>query len=250
MKTGVQTKRLEELTAIAKRGLEDAARAVFEIHEDKLYLEKYDTFEEWLQQELGLQRRRGYDLLESHVGYKKIEQHAPQNVQHAAHRVSARAAQEVASIPDQHVAKVMDAATEGGTKPATAAAVKRVAAEIVPTKVPEEVGEVGREWRANRKLVDGFRVAINDLIRKITAVSLEPGLEQIVKFRSSIIRALETAKGNIVGCIPGHICPYCQGNDAECEGCQGRGWLSKTEYQQAPEDLRREVERLSIGGDR
>jgi hypothetical protein len=132
MKMTVKTKRLEELTAIAKRGLEDAARAVFEIHEEKLYLEKHETFEEWLQAELGLQRRRGYDLIEAHKGYVKIEEHAPANVQNSAHRVTANAAQAVSKVPEEHVAAVMDAATEGGTKPATAAAVKRVAAEIVP----------------------------------------------------------------------------------------------------------------------
>ena len=135
--------RLEELTKIARCGLQEAARAVYEIHEDKLYLETHSTFEEWLQQELGLQRRRGYELIEAHVGFTKIE--SVPNVRNSAHSVSASAAVEIAKVPDEKVAEVVEKATEGGTKPMTAAAVKRVKGELMPPE-PQTEPEVYDVW--------------------------------------------------------------------------------------------------------
>jgi hypothetical protein len=180
MKLTVKAKRLEELTAIAKRGLEESARAVFEIHEHKLYLEKYETFEEWLQRELGLQRRRGYELLESHTGYQKLEN---ANVRNSAHEVSAHAAQAVAKVPEEHVAAVMDKATEGGTKPATAAAVKRVAAEIVP-ETPQTAPEPSkreRDLEAFRKAKSAAKQHNGAMVRFIDTMNelrTNPGLHR------------------------------------------------------------------------
>ncbi len=196
-----KTQRLYELTAIAKRGLEDSARAVFEIHEEKLYLETYSTFEEWLQAELGLQRRRGYDLLEAHKGYAKIEQHAGEIVQHAAHRVSARAAQEIAAVPDKHVAAVMDLATKGGTKPATAAAVKRVAGEIitphvtpdVTPHVPPQPDETpAAKFRKLRSVAKQHNAAMIRAIDSMNDLILNPGTHRkLVQHYEAIDKLLE-----------------------------------------------------------
>jgi hypothetical protein len=201
MNLTAKTQRLYELTAIAKRGLEDSARAVFEIHEDKLYLEKYSTFEEWLQAELGLQRRRGYDLLEAHKGYAKIEHYAGEIVQHAAHRVSARAAQEIAAVPDKHVAAVMDLATKGGTKPATAAAVKRVAGEIIaahvtpdvtPHVTPQPDDTPAAKFRKLRSVAKQHNAAMIRAIDSMNDLILNPGTHRkLVQHYEAIDKLLE-----------------------------------------------------------
>jgi hypothetical protein len=156
LKLTVNSKRLEELTAIAKRGLEESARAVFEIHEHKLYLEKYETFDEWLSQELGLKRTRGYELIDSYKGLQKLSSvELTANVRNSGHEISAHAAQAVAKVPEEHVAAVMDKATEGGTKPATAAAVKKAATEVVVEG--QVTGQVtGQEQKTETKS-DKFR---------------------------------------------------------------------------------------------
>jgi hypothetical protein len=198
MNLTAKTQRLYELTAIAKRGLEDSARAVFEIHEDKLYLEKYSTFEEWLQAELGLQRRRGYELLESHTGYQKLE---AANVRNSAHSVSAHTAQAVSKIPQEHVAAVIEAATEGGTKPATAAAVKRVAGEIVtPYVTPDATPDVttkpddtpAAKFRKLRSVAKQHNAAMIRAIDSMNDLILNPGTHRkLVQHYEAIDKLLE-----------------------------------------------------------
>jgi hypothetical protein len=194
MNLTAKTQRLCELTAIAKRGLEDSARAVFEIHEDKLYLEKYSTFEEWLQSELGLQRRRGYELLEAHTGYQKLE---AANVRNSAHSVSAHTAQAVSKIPDEHIAAVIEAATEGGTKPATAAAVKRVAGEIVaqqdspqPAQHPDDTPAA--KFRKLRSVAKQHNAAMIRAIDSMNDLILNPGTHRkLVQHYEAIDKLLE-----------------------------------------------------------
>jgi predicted subunit of tRNA(5-methylaminomethyl-2-thiouridylate) methyltransferase len=198
MKMTVKANKLEELTAIAKRGLEDAARAVFEIHEEKLYLEKYSTFEEWLQSELGLQRRRGYELLEAHTGYQKLES---ANVRNSAHSVSVHAAQAVSRVPDEYVAEVIEAATEGGTKPATAAAVKRVAGEIVtPHVTPDVTPDVTQQpddtpsakFRKLRSVAKQHNAAMIRAIDSMNDLILNPGTHRkLVQHYEAIDKLLE-----------------------------------------------------------
>jgi hypothetical protein len=184
MKLTVKAKRLEELTAIAKRGLEESARAVFEIHENKLYLEKYETFEEWLSQELGLKRTRGYELIDSYKGLQKLSSvELTANVRNSGHEISAHAAQAVSKIPEEHVAAVMDKATEGGTKPATAAAVKRVAAEFVP-ETPQTAPEPSnreRDLEAFRKAKSAAKQHNGAMVRFIDTMNelrTNPGLHR------------------------------------------------------------------------
>jgi hypothetical protein len=194
MNLTAKTQRLCELTAIAKRGLEDSARAVFEIHEDKLYLEKYSTFEEWLQSELGLQRRRGYELLEAHTGYQKLE---AANVRNSAHSVSAHTAQAVSKIPDEHIAAVIEAATEGGTKPATAAAVKRVAGEIVaqqdspqPAQQPDDTPV--SKFRKLRSVAKQHNASMIRAIDSMNDLILNPGTHRkLVQHYEAIDKLLE-----------------------------------------------------------
>ena len=194
MNLTAKTQRLCELTAIAKRGLEDSARAVFEIHEDKLYLEKYSTFEEWLQAELGLQRRRGYELLESHTGYQKLE---AANVRDSAHSVSAHTAKAVAKVPQEHVAAVIEAATEGGTKPATAAAVKRVAGEIVtpdvtPDVTPKSDDTPAAKFRKLRSVAKQHNAAMIRAIDSMNDLILNPGTHRkLVQHYEAIDKLLE-----------------------------------------------------------
>lgn len=120
----------------------------------------------------------------------------------------------------------------------------------------EDEGEVEIEpliddkhpWKKNIKTVDMFRVRVLELIRDIDGIERMPGTERLYGSRKILIRDLTSLKNNIAGCIPSHTCPYCHGHDEDCPACKGRGWLASHEYNQVPEDIRNEAERLSTGG--
>jgi uncharacterized ParB-like nuclease family protein len=120
---------------------------------------------------------------------------------------------------------------------------------FLPSKEPEVKVDPGiPEWKQNRHIIDRLRVRINELIRDVDDVPALPGFERLHQYRRTIIRDLDSIKNNIVGCTPEYLCPYCLGNDRDCVGCGGRGWLSSHEFKQAPKEMRDEVTRLSTGG--
>jgi hypothetical protein len=173
MSTTVKTRRLNELTEIARQGLGTAAKAVFEIHEEKLYLETHETFDKWLWDSLGLKRSRGYELIESYKGRVKLDLLPPMSG-NAGHQVSDRAATEIAKVPDERLPEVMDKATEGGTKPATAAAVKKAASEVVLEG--QVTGQVtGQEQKTETK---------SDKFRKLRSVAKQ--------HNAAMIRAIDS----------------------------------------------------------
>lgn len=66
--TAVQSARKAELEAIIKQGLREfvaVGNALGEIKEDSLYLDDFDTFEEYCREKWGLSRSRGYQLIEA-----------------------------------------------------------------------------------------------------------------------------------------------------------------------------------------
>jgi hypothetical protein len=74
----------------------------------------------------------------------------------------------------------MDKATDGGTKPATAAAVKRVAAEIVPETAPEP-SKRERDLEAFRKAKSAAKQHNGAMVRFIDTMNelrTNPGLHR------------------------------------------------------------------------
>jgi len=169
--------RYASLKAEIKAGLMGVARALREVRDGKLYEEEYSSFAEFVEMECGFSRARAYQLIESAKGEQKLLE-APSKVGAnelvAPSTLGAKVLEEVASIPDQHVAKVMDAATEGGTKPATAAAVKKAASEVVLEG--QVTGQVtGQEQKTETK---------SDKFRKLRSVAKQ--------HNAAMIRAIDS----------------------------------------------------------
>jgi ribosomal protein L12E/L44/L45/RPP1/RPP2 len=174
MKMTVKARRLNELTEIARQGLGTAAKAVFEIHEEKLYLETHDTFDQWLWDTLRLKRSRGYELIESYKGRAKLELLPPMSGI-AGHQVSDRAATEIAKVPDEQLPEVLEKATEGGSRPPTAASVKRAAEEVQDAgdakpepKKPETDGEKFRKLKSIARQHNAAMMRAIDDMQKFT----------------------------------------------------------------------------------
>lgn len=113
---------------------------------------------------------------------------------------------------------------------------------------PEEVESCEPLWMANRNQLDDFRKEINALIKTIKDAPQEPGFELLNQYAARIKTDLDNAKAAINGCIPFSVCPYCLGNDSECDACNGRSWVNKTTFTNAPKEMQDEAKRLPSGG--
>lgn len=178
--------RYASLKAEIKAGLMGVARALLEVRDGKLYEEEYSSFAVFVELECGFTRTRAYQLIETAKGEQKLLE-APSKVgasdEQAPSKVGAKALEAVAKIPDEHVAAVMDKATEGGTKPATAKEVKRVAAEIVPEpqNAPKEPSKRERDTEALRKLKSAAKqhnAAMMRAVDDMHAIRHNPGAQR------------------------------------------------------------------------
>lgn len=150
--TPAETRNYARLKDAMRQGVMAWANAVYEIKVGKLWQDEYKTFDDFIEGESDYSRSRVYQLLEAVEGQRKISTNVD-----IAEPVNSTVARAVAKVPEEHVAAVMDAATEGWTKPATAAAVKRVAAEIVPESTESPTTQ--REPSKREKDLEAFRKA-------------------------------------------------------------------------------------------
>jgi hypothetical protein len=111
--------------------------------------------------------------------------------------INTKIAVEIASIPEEHVAAVIEAATEGGTKPATAAAVRRVAGEIVaqqdspqPPQQPDDTP--ASKFRKLRSVAKQHNAAMIRAIDSMNDLILNPGTHRkLVQHYEAIDKLLE-----------------------------------------------------------
>jgi hypothetical protein len=190
--TPTDRRRYAALKAEIQAGLMNVAAALYEIREKKLYLEEYKTFGDFIENECDYGRTRVYQLIKAVEGQKKL----CTNV-HKSEPVNSTVARAVAGVPEEHVAAVIDAATEGGTKPATAAAVKRVAGEIVtphvtPHVAPQPDDPPAAKFRKLRSVAKQHNAAMIRAIDSMNDLILNPGTHRkLVQHYEAIDKLLE-----------------------------------------------------------
>ncbi len=194
--TPTDRRRYAALKAEIQAGLMNVAAALYEIREKKLYLEEYKTFGDFIENECDYSRPRVYQLIKAVEGQKKLSTNVDKS-----EPVNSTVARAVADVPDEHVAEVIDAATEGGTKPATAAAVKRVAGEIVtPHVTPEVTPDVtpqpdetpAAKFRKLRSVAKQHNAAMIRAIDSMNDLILNPGTHRkLVQHYEAIDKLLE-----------------------------------------------------------
>lgn len=177
-----------------KDGLWAAIEATAQIHEGKLYLEEYATFDDFIAGELEYSRSRVYQMLKSLKGKSKLEMSTNVDILEANPSV----AREVSGVPDDQVADVIERAKDGKGK-VTAASVRKAKAEliipiepaIVTEKVYEDVVDVDEEIPVDEqasKLRSVIKQHNNAMIRAIDELhKLKPSKtrhgELLVHFR-------------------------------------------------------------------
>jgi hypothetical protein len=108
-----------------KDGLWSAIEATAQIHEEKLYLEEYDTFDDFIAGELEYSRSRVYQMLRSIKGKAKIEMSTNVDILEASPSV----AKEMADVPNDQITEVIKRAKSSGK--VTAASVRKAKSELV-----------------------------------------------------------------------------------------------------------------------
>lgn len=146
-------RRYQELKKLISTNLWDAAGYASEIHDSKLYLEEYETFDEFLKAELGYSRQRFYQLKNANIGKKHLEN--ANLVSSMLDKVSVRAAEEIGKADEKDVQKIIDKSVEIAQQqdsPLTAKIIKQAAEEIAsPVEEYEDVSDEPEPPKPNTK---------------------------------------------------------------------------------------------------
>ena len=150
-------------------GLMQVAEALYEIRECKLYADEYKTFSDFIENECDYSRPRVYQMIKAVEGQRKLS-----TIVDKPEPVSVSVAVEIASVPDEHVEEVIEQATDSGTKPITAAAVKRVKGEIVNDGLSKRDREV-EQFRKLRSVAKQHNAAMMRAIDSMNDLRMNPG---------------------------------------------------------------------------
>ena len=150
-------------------GLMQVAEALYEIRECKLYADEYKTFSDFIENECDYSRPRVYQMIKAVEGQRKLS-----TIVDKPKPVSVSVAVEIASVPDEHVEEVIEQATDSGTKPITAAAVKRVKGEIVNDGLSKRDREV-EQFRKLRSVAKQHNAAMMRAIDSMNDLRMNPG---------------------------------------------------------------------------
>jgi len=78
--------------------------------------------------------------------------------------------------------------------------------------------------------------AIGEASREIERLGKSP-LGRHINWQSAQ-QSLAAVKSSVWQRRPAHVCPYCRGGQADCQGCRGCGWVTALTYKAAPPELR------------
>ena len=179
-------------------GLMQVAEALYEIRECKLYIDEYKTFGDFIENECDYSRPRVYQMIKAVEGQRKlstiVDKRDPDlsTIVDKNESVNVSVAVEIASIPEQHIPEVIEQATEGGSKPITAAAVKRVKGEIVNDGLSKRDREI-EQFRKLRSTSLQHNAAMMRSIDSMNDLRMNPGshrkLIQMFEKIDEILRA-------------------------------------------------------------
>lgn len=195
--------RYNTLKAEIRAGLLGVARALMEIRDGRLYEEEYGSFVEFVEHECGFSRARAYQLIAAAKGEQKViessieapsllgadDVEAPSKLGAA---MNTKVLEAVADIPSDKVPEVLEQATEGGTKPATAAAVKRVKGEIVNDGLNKRDREI-QQFRNLRSVAVKHVEALMRTVDSLNDARMNPGTHR------KLIQMCESMHGILTG---------------------------------------------------
>lgn len=208
--------------------------ALIELQELQIYKATHKTFEKFVNETFGIERRRAYQIIkaakvaenlckrlhkkdvpkiESHLrAIGKVDEEKQASVVEIAH-------QNAASENRKPVEKdFLDAVIieEGSHEPA----------EPEPEPEPKKLS-IAEQAVQNAPIAQAIVKAINEALRLLRAVEEVPGTELLVAREKSIEMDLKSVKGSVLVTIPHSVCPRCKGKG--CPQCGNHGWVNSVQ---------------------
>ena len=238
----VERRSLEKLEKVIESGVESflaTGSALKEIRDQRLYRERFKTFEAYVKARWSFDRSRAYQLIDASDLKADLSTIVDKNPKADEVKTEGQL-RELASVPTESLADVIAKASEiAGDAPLTAKVLKEARQQVLepteptaeepacedvePEPEPEQVGPL--------QCVGWFKGQIglvNELIRNMDTVVEVPGNELLMSRRLSIRREIEHIKGSFRAVMPHAICPRCQGKC--CAQCGNHGWVNKQRF--------------------
>jgi hypothetical protein len=245
-------RKLESIVAEGISSFVAVGTALKEIRDAKLYREAYKTFEKYVDEKWGLERRRAYQLIEASDAKSNLCKILHKN--EVAESINTESQlREIASVPTGQLEAVVNKASElAGDRPITASDLKQARVEILehaepesepvyedvdddepvakPSKPKSDIPPEIQEALANGKYHQSLLNDINGLLRNLDAIPEAPGTSLLLSRRLSMRREIEGLKGKVLLSRPHAMCPRCKG--VGCVQCGNYGWVSSAVYKE------------------
>ena len=225
------------------------------IKEQKLYKEKYGTFEKFCNEGLGISDRHGrrlvmQDKINEEVknrtrvsGNENGEAEDQENVSRVGQiaQLSHRETAELAKIAPEKRPEVLQKARESGQ--VTAKSIREASEKTegaLPVdktgyRIPEEVIDLWNREQEPKDLLQKLSVVRGAMK---TAMNDEDILYRELNF-SLVITDLSTVFSSVKTAVPFAVCPYCSGRNAgDCKACRGRGIMSEFKWKNVPKEFK------------
>lgn len=244
---------LEACEADIAKGIELQAKALQTIRDQRLYRREFATFDEYLADRVGKSRH----WANRQINYIEVIRNITESgLVPIGTKMTEAAAREVFDLEPQQQVEVVKSVVDSGEKP-TAKNIKQERQKIAPKTVPtpqqqvkdffgdkqepepepeQPSGSIVLDCCGNpvpEHLRSAYEASIqlnaigrelDKLKRAVSEISDLPGGEFI---GSLIPLAFKTLKDDITYCGYLSTCPRCNGQNANCELCDGNGWMPK-----------------------
>jgi hypothetical protein len=245
--TAPEFARRSELEATIEKGQKtfvEVGLALMEIREARLYRSDFDTFETYCQSKWGWGRVQSHRLIEAADTVKDL----PESVTHWV--TNERQARELAKVPKKQRAKVLKVASEGGEKPVTAKKIAETAKSFAPPPIqtrsavePPRLDKFGHlissavvpAWDRAEAWAKQALALVSDLRTSMKEFNTDHVFAELSQTLPATINGLYT---NLEAVQPHTVCPRHEAKG--CKLCSGRGFISKSLYDNAIKPADRE----------
>ena len=218
------SERFDKLCDTVDKAIEhwyEAALALKEIADTKIYLERYSSWEEFVMKRFGISRAYSYRMIRAGEAKLIADESGVEDLSQAAYRA-------MEGVPAEKVPEVVAKAKKSSpTGKPTAAAIKEAApivdvddeeADAAPLEMDDPVANAA-VLRDSVKMIRSAIKAIKGFDDGLW------GLELAAARRKAILAHLEEAAAVIVASTPIAICDRCDG--AGCDRCGNHGWVTR-----------------------
>lgn len=234
---------IEDLILKGDAVWQSIAKRLQQIRDDKSWAIDNKSYRHYIQARWGKTEQWAYQLIRSRTAVNQIADKKPEAKQLFS---SEGAARELAKVPEEKRAKVVEVVTTSGA-PVTAKTIK-AAAQSIKTKEPIKVlDQTGYPIPEDLLEIWDRSSEVQHILTSLS--KLKGDLEQAQKSEdplwigivfSAVLADLSKVWTGIAEAKPYCVCTQCQGRFPEkCVFCKGKGLISKFKFQtQTPEEMR------------